>query len=97
MDLNQFIKDRKEAVLSADLNMIKAYCKKYGVPLPPSGDIPLMRGMQLCVFRLTDVPYKEKRDAWTNYSVWLMKHGYFFGQMLEEEKNRKRLDGTVNT
>lgn len=83
MDLDQFYKDRKEAVLSVDLKTIKAYCKKYRVPLPPSGDIALMRGMQLCVFQLTDVSYKEKRDAWTDYSVWLMKHGYYFGQNVQ--------------
>ncbi len=78
--VEQFIKDRNTAILSADIGAVKAYCEHYNVPYKGQSDVVIMRGAQKALDSLQGVGKTEKQIAWLKYSNWLLKHGYTRGQ-----------------
>ena len=48
--MNDFLKDRHEAVIEAVINdkwtKVRAYCKKYGIPIPKNWKVMKARNLQ---------------------------------------------------
>lgn len=87
----EFLEDRRNALLSGDLEAVKVYGDKYNVNYGGMSDVAIMRGAQKAVEELTGkggATKKERDLAWLKYSNWLLKHGYTRGQdrrMKDEE------------
>lgn len=64
--MNDFLKDRHEAVIEAVMNdswtKVKAYCKKYGVPTPKSWKV-MKAGVYKMAQYCTDIPDDVKDQA----------------------------------
>ena len=79
----EFLEDRRNALLSADPDALKAYGTKYNVKYEGKPDVLIMRAAQKAVEELTGKGGATKRErdlAWLKYSNWLLKHGYTRGQ-----------------
>ena len=79
----EFLEDRRNALLSADPDALKAYGTKYNVRYEGKPDALIMRAAQKAVDELKGKGGATKRErnmAWLKYSNWLLKHGYTEGQ-----------------
>lgn len=79
----EFLEDRRNALLSGDLEAVKAYGDKYNVRYEGKPDVAIMRAAQKAVEELTGKGGATKRErdlAWLKYSNWLLEHGYTRGQ-----------------
>ena len=65
----KMIRDRNEALLSLDENTIKAYCKKWEVPLPDN-EQEFWEGVHVARIQVKNFPEKVKRESY----AWLQKN-----------------------
>jgi hypothetical protein len=64
-DLDQFLKDRNEALMSLDEIKIRAYLRKYGEE-PPANPTVFWMGVHKAITACTDLPreFRQKSAAW---------------------------------
>lgn len=74
MDLNQFRKDRDEALFSLDEQKILAYCWKYGAPIHPNA-LVFWASIHKARVALRSIPEAEKELS----RRWLLEHGFSTG------------------
>lgn len=67
---SDFVKERNEALFSLDKDKIKAYCKKYGVPIPEN-ETAFWGGIYKSIYNIKDAPKELKHKAYE----WLITHG----------------------
>lgn len=75
--MEEFIKDRNEALTSLDENKIRAYCLKYNIEMPKTADETFWAGVHKAIcqlFLLKDTPVSVKQ--FNESHNWLIKHGY---------------------
>lgn len=60
--IDNFIKERNEALFSLDKEKIKAYAKKYDVPLPES-EYPFWKGVYLALLNIKSTPATVLKEA----------------------------------
>lgn len=64
--LKDFLKDRHEAVIEAVINdkwtKVRAYCKKYGIPIPKNWKV-MKAGIYKMAQYCTDIPDDVKNEA----------------------------------
>lgn len=70
MNYDNFIKERNSALLSLERKKIEKYCRKYGVPIPPS-DLAFWMGVHKAICGLKGIT-EEQRQRSVN---WLREHG----------------------
>lgn len=76
MDLEEFKKDRDEALASGDPDKMKAYCKKYDIDIPEDENV-FLAGMHKAICNLflsEDSPISIKQ--YNESFDWLTDHGY---------------------
>lgn len=69
--LEIYNKDRNKAVLSLDVETFKKFCKKWGLPKPPSDEIVEIT-MRKMACHIPSLPDDFKADA----KKWLEDRGY---------------------
>lgn len=72
-NVDNFVKDRDEALLSLDRKKIEKYMKKYGIPKPPKEIFWVSVHKARC--EIDKFPKEEKQKS----MVWLVTRGYFPG------------------
>lgn len=70
-DMDEFLKERNEALFSLDKDKIVAYCKKYDVPIPEDETV-FWAGIHKAILGLTDAPLEIKFGS----VKWLREHGF---------------------
>ena len=70
-NLDEFLKDRKEALLTLDKDKITAYCKKYSVTMPPDDKV-FWIGIHKAIVHATDLPFEFRQKSYD----WLVDRGY---------------------
>jgi hypothetical protein len=69
MDTKRFVKDRDEAftdfVLTGNTKKVRAYCKKYGMPIPKNNKV-FAAGIYKAVQQCTNIPEEVKAKAFMN-------------------------------
>ena len=78
----QFLKDRREVLLSLDIKKAKAYCRKYKLPIPKN-EIVLLAGLHKARCEITDIPKKEKDIS----RKWLIERKMYPGLGIEKDRN----------
>lgn len=68
-NMSDFVKERNEALFSLDEDKIKAYFKKYGVPIP-GNEIVFWGGIYKIIYNIKDAPKELKHKAYE----WLIEH-----------------------
>lgn len=71
--IRQFLKERKEALLSMDRTKILAYARKWGVKNMPQDEETFWIAIHKARTSATDLPIEERRKSKT----WLSKRGYY--------------------
>ena len=71
MDMQAFVKERDEALLSLDKNKILEYCKKYSVPIPDDEEV-FWAGIHKARIHTNSIPLDAKLDS----CMWLGEHGF---------------------
>lgn len=71
VDIQQFIKERDEAMFSLDKSKILAYCQKYQVPLPKS-ELAFWAGVHKCIYSVRTATPEQKENS----KQWLLQHGF---------------------
>lgn len=69
--LEEFIRDRNEALISLDKKKIEAYCRKYGVHLPKNEEV-FWAEIHKARLQIVDITREEKIKS----AEWLAKHGF---------------------
>ncbi|MEE0264276.1 MAG: hypothetical protein UD936_01485 [Acutalibacteraceae bacterium] len=69
--IDEFIKERNEALFSLDEEKIRAYSKKYGVKLPKS-EKAFWGGVYKAIYNITNAPADLKEFA----KNWLLINGF---------------------
>ena len=76
MDLEEFRKDRDEALASGDPDKMKAYCKKYDINIPEDENI-FLAGMHKAICNMYLMSNsKISLDQYERSYNWLMANGY---------------------
>jgi hypothetical protein len=75
----QFLRDRREALLSMDKNKILDYCRKYGVPIPADENV-LWVGIHKARCEALDISQEERQKS----ADWLINRGIYPGGMQKE-------------
>lgn len=71
MDVQNFIRERDEALLSLDRQQIQAYCEKYGAKLP-SSEKAFWGGVHKAICTLSSATPTQKKNS----KRWLIEHGF---------------------
>ena len=71
INMEQFLADRREALLSLDLEKVRAYARKYGEPTTDDDQVLTIAIHQARCAAL-DLPLHER----TQSADWLAAHGY---------------------
>ena len=71
VDIQQFLKERDEAMFSLDKSKILAYCQKYQVPLPKS-ELAFWAGVHKCIYSVRTATPEQKENS----KQWLLQHGF---------------------
>lgn len=71
MDINKFVKERNEALLSLDKKKITAYAKKYWVSMPKD-ELIFWAGIHKARLGIKDFPDDEKEKS----RIWLKENGF---------------------
>lgn len=71
MDIDAFVKERDEALLSLDKRKILRYAEKYGVNLPTS-ETAFWAGVHKAIFALSSATDEQKEKSYK----WLREHGF---------------------
>lgn len=79
MNLDQFIKERNEALVSLDETKIRAYAKKYGAEVPEDPEI-FWGGVHKAITALPNIPENIRERS----EIWLKEHNSkSFGDMIK--------------
>lgn len=70
-DLDQFIRDREQALLSLDEQTIRDYCRKYEIPLPDH-QLKFWAGVHKARANMPSMPESARRQS----RRWLIEHGF---------------------
>lgn len=70
-EIAEFVRERDEALLSLDLDVIKAYCRKWGAP-EMKDDLVHWAGIHKARTAVTNFPADEKQKS----KDWLAIHGF---------------------
>lgn len=71
--IEQFIKERREALLGMDKDAILAYAQKWGLKnIPTDNDEVFWAAIHKARTALTDLPIEDRRKSKT----WLTEHGF---------------------
>lgn len=74
--MDEFIKDRDEALASGDPDKMKAYCKKYGIDIPEDENV-FLAGMHKAICNMYLIPdTKISLDQYERSYNWLIANGY---------------------
>ena len=85
MDLEEFKKDRDEALASGDPDKMKAYCKKYDIDIPEDENV-FLAGMHKAICNMYLMPdTKISLDQYERSYNWLIANGYTPSVMGGEE------------
>lgn len=68
--MSDFVKERNEALFSLDEDKIKAYFKKYDIPIPED-ETEFWGGIYKIIYNIKDAPKELKYKA----CEWLIEHG----------------------
>lgn len=70
--MGEFNKDREEMLLSLDVDKMRAFCTKYGVPLPSNDPTVLLGSIHKARTALKTLPREEriKSKAWLEERGW---------------------------
>lgn len=70
-NLNEFVKERNEALLSLDKDRILAYMKKYQVNLPADSDKVFWASVHKAILAISAPEDKKEQSR-----KWLREHGF---------------------
>lgn len=74
--MDEFIKDRNEAVASGDIEKVRAYCKKYDIEIPEDENI-FKASMHKAVCNMYLMPdSKISLEQYNRSYEWLIANGY---------------------
>lgn len=71
MNIDNFIKERNEALLSLDKKNIIAYCKKYGVEVTSDEKI-FWAGIHKAILQIKSITPEQRERS----EKWLQEHGF---------------------
>lgn len=71
MDINQFKRERDEALLSLDKEKILRFCEKYQVPMP-NNDLSFWAGIHKSIYLLKTATPEQKEFS----KNWLISRGF---------------------
>lgn len=77
-ELEAFMRDRDEALLSLDRDKLEAYFRKYDVPMP-ADDLMFWTAIHKARTAVTSLPADERKKS----REWLAQHG--FSHMSDEK------------
>lgn len=83
---DEFIKDRNEAFASGDLKKIKAYCKKYNIPIPEDEKVFLAGVYKATCNLFLEVDSPISIEQYTKSHDWLIKNNYSPSIIDEDER-----------
>ena len=69
--LKRYNKDRDEAVASLNVEKFKAFCRRWGNPVPPSDKVVEIT-MRKMMYHITNFPEADRQSA----KEWLESRGY---------------------
>lgn len=72
LDIHKFVKDRNEALLSADFGKIMAYLIMYEAPIPPNTKILYMSAKK-ALEGITSISESVKEEAYKKYDEKIQK------------------------
>ena len=76
VDLEEFKKDRDEALASGDPDKMKAYCKKYNIDIPKDENV-FLAGMHKAICNMYLIPDSQiSLDQYEKSYNWLIANGY---------------------
>jgi hypothetical protein len=70
-DMTEFLRDRYWAMLSLDMDKVRAFMQKYG-EVPPDNDDTLLIAVHKARESMTDISQEERKAS----REWLRAHGY---------------------
>lgn len=74
--MDEFIKDRNEAVASGDIEKVRAYCKKYDIEIPEDENI-FKASMHKAICNMYLIPdSKISLEQYNRSYEWLIANGY---------------------
>jgi hypothetical protein len=74
--MDEFIKDRDEAVASGDIEKVRAYCKKYDIEIPEDENI-FKASMHKAICNMYLMPdSKISLEQYNRSYEWLIANGY---------------------
>lgn len=74
--MDEFIKDRDEALASGDPDKMRAYCKKYSIDIPEDENT-FLAGMHKAICNMYLMPdSKISLDQYERSHNWLIANGY---------------------
>lgn len=75
MDIQKFVKERDNALLSMDKEKIMAYMRKYKVKFQPDNETVFWAGVHKAIIGINSAT-KEQKDR---SAAWLIEHGFYPG------------------
>lgn len=72
MDIEKFVKEHDEALLSLDEKKIKAYMKKYQVRFCPGNETVFWAGVHKAIIEINSASAEQKKKS----HDWLVAHGF---------------------
>ena len=69
--IEQFVKDRDESLLSLDKEKIKAYCRKYAIPMPKN-ELAFWAGVHKSIIHINSATFEQKQRSYD----WLVNNGF---------------------
>lgn len=74
--MDEFIKDRNEAIASGDIEKVRAYCKKYDIEIPEDENI-FKASMHKAICNMYLMPdSKISLEQYNRSYEWLIANGY---------------------
>lgn len=70
-DAKRYAKERNRAFLSLDEKKIRAFCKKYGLPIP-NGELAFWAGVHKVVYHTTAATPEQRAAS----AKWLNENGF---------------------
>ncbi len=81
MDMQQFVKERADALRSRDKQKIQKYMKKYRVNFCPSNETVFWAAVHKAIISINSATAEEKERS----ARWLLEHGFYPGLSMEAD------------
>lgn len=75
MNIEQFVKERDDALLSLDKGKIEKYMRKYHVRFEPSCEIVFWAAVHKAIIELNSATEEQKMNS----AKWLIQHKFYPG------------------